>query len=409
MTRTGSASRRLRSAVLTATTALLVAACSGGADTTPPGAAAAASAPPTASVVPTAWLDAATAAWPDSDGRKDGVMVFGGARQCVLGDQPVHMLDIDLRWSGSGYGPLVPGAAGGYGQLAPGARATGGFVHLCDLSVSRVPALDVPSRVAGQLMLTHYPDDATLQKAVAGFRSQPDTPVQDNEVTQVTSGRYTVDALRRWYPTNPQGAYQTMVVDAPQRATLVLEVNSLSRADFEAASAQKVADALTDFVERSRSAPPATPTPVPDWASSIWADPQDTFHIAVARGWTEDPGPGGPNSLTAIAHIVDADRSASVIVTPSHSAGAPSPALVDKVRAVFAQQRYTIESEDAITLDNGQAAHRFVQRRGDKRLMAVLVTTGTGTYVITAGAPVSRWGDRQDDMLKMVRSFVAEP
>jgi hypothetical protein len=138
------------------------------------------------------------------------------------------------------------------------------------MSVSRPPAAGgAPRHAAGEVVLARYPDVARPQESVAAFRSQPDTPVQGNEITSVSSGRYPVDALRRWYPTNPQGLYRAMVVDEPQRVTLVLEVNSLAREDFDAMSAPKVADALADFLERSHSAAPAAPPSVPDWAGSV--------------------------------------------------------------------------------------------------------------------------------------------
>jgi hypothetical protein len=153
-------------------------------------------------------------------------MVLGGARQCALGEELVRVLDLEFRWDGSGYGPLDRGAA-----------TSAAFVHRCDMSISRPPAAGgAPRHAVGEVVLTRYPDVARLQESVAAFRSQPDTPVQDNEITPVSSGRYPVDALRRWYPTNPQGLYQAMVVDEPQRVTLVLEVNSLSREDFDAMS-----------------------------------------------------------------------------------------------------------------------------------------------------------------------------
>jgi hypothetical protein len=87
---------------------LLLASCSGGgAQPTP---AEGVAPPAAATVIPTAWIDAATKAWPDSDGRKAGAMVVsaGAARQCVLGDEPVRALGTEFTWDSSGYGPLDP-------------------------------------------------------------------------------------------------------------------------------------------------------------------------------------------------------------------------------------------------------------------------------------------------------------
>ena len=385
--------------VLAAVAALLAAGCS-----TAPGAAPPAEpAPPTArTVVPTAWIDAAAAAWPTSDGRKDGVMVSEGARQCALGDQQVRVRDLDLRWNGSGYGPVVPGPAGVYGQAAAGTGPAGGFVHRCELWA--------PDRAAGSIVLTRYPDALALQSAVAGFRDQPDTPVQDNEVGPVTSGRYTVDVLRRWYPTNPQGAYQAMVVDEPQRATVVFELNSLSRQDIDALSSQEAADALTDFLERSHAAPPAAPPQVPSWAGSVWQDAAGTFHIAVAKGWAQDVGAGAPGGEMTLARFVTADRSASTIVLPTPLADPLTlPDAVQKARTVAERNGYTVVGDEAITLDDGRAADRVDMAHAGKRITTVLVVTDRHLFQVIGSAPEDRWDDVQDDVLRMARSFVPEP
>jgi hypothetical protein len=389
--------------VLTAVAALLAAGCSGAPGTAPPGGPDPAP-PPARTVVPTAWLDAAAAAWPGSDGSKNRVMVFGGARQCALGDQRVHVRDAELRWSGSGYGPVVPGAAGVYGQQAPGAAAGDGFVHLCRLSLSRTPSAGVPSRAAGDVVLTRYPDAAALRSAVAGFRNQRDTPVQDNEVGPVTSGRYGVDVLRRWYPTNPQGAYQAMVVDEPQRATVVLELNSLSRHDFDALSAQQAADVLTDFLERSHTAPPAAPPPVPAWADSVWQDDAGTFHIAVAKGWAHDPGAGD-----TLPRFVTPDRSASTMVLPLPTAEPVAlPEAVRRFRTAAEQRGFTVVGDEPITLDDGRAAERLDTAHAGKRLTTVLVVTDEELFQVLGSAPADRWDGVQDDVLRMARSLVVE-
>jgi hypothetical protein len=248
-----------------------------------------------------AWIDAAVRAWPDSAGKKNGVMFVAGPKDCALGDERVRVSDFEFRWSGAGYGPVDP-------------AADDAFVHRCDLSMSR-PVDDVPhGRAAGEVVLTRYHDVAALRAGVASFRSQTDTPVQDNDMAQVTSGRYTVDTLHRWYPTNPQGLSQAVVVDEQQLAMVSLGVNSLSREDFETISAQKIADALADFLERSHAAGPARPAAVPAWAGSVWEDPQERYRIAIAKGWTQAPAAGEADDPGAVAHLVDADRSASVVV-----------------------------------------------------------------------------------------------
>jgi hypothetical protein len=248
-----------------------------------------------------AWIDAAVRAWPDSAGKKNGVMFVAGPKDCALGDERVRVSDFEFRWSGAGYGPVDP-------------AADDAFVHRCDLSMSR-PVDDVPhGRAAGEVVLTRYHDVAALRAGIASFRSQTDTPVQDNDMAQVTSGRYTVDTLHRWYPTNPQGLSQAVVVDEQQLAMVSLGVNSLSREDFETISAQKIADALADFLERSHAAGPARPAAVPAWGGSVWEDPQERYRIAIAKGWTQAPAAGEADDPGAVAHLVDADRSASVVV-----------------------------------------------------------------------------------------------
>lgn len=390
--------RRVRIAVLTAATALLLAGCSGSSDT-PPVARADGVAPPASTVVPTAWIDATTAAWPESDGSRTGVMVLGGARQCALGDERVRLLDTEFGWYESGYGPVDARAS-----------SADSFVHRCGLRDTgrRSGDYDTPGRAAGGVTLTHYADAVGVQEEVARFRAQTDTPVQDNEVTRLTSGRYAVEALRRWYPTNPQGLYQAMVVDEQQRTTLLLEVNSLSRADFEATSAQQVADALADFLDRSHVAPATAPPAVPDWADSLWLDAQDRFLIPVAKGWTHDPDDGRMEDPAALPKFSSSERSASVVVIWSGLKDPLTlPAVVEKSRAVYATQpgaRFL--SDEPMTLDDGTPAHRVdFTISGGRRLLSVLVVTDDHLFQVIGTAPASRWESTQEDMMRMARSF----
>lgn len=311
----------------------------------------------------------------------------------------MRALGIGFRWSNSGYGPLGTG---------PDANS---FVHRCELSdPGHRPDDPDRGRAAGSVELTRYADPAGLQEAVARFRAQTDTPVQDNEVTRLRSGRYAVDALRRWYPTNPQGCYQALVVDEGQRATLLLEVNSLSRADFEAGSAQRVADALADFLERSHAAPVATRPPLPDWAGSFWEDAQNRFRMPIAHGWRHDPADGRMEEETALPRFRSGDGSATVIVLPTGVPDPePLPAVVDRARAVYTTRAgAAVLSEEPMALDDGTPAHRFDLRLPNgKRMVSVLVAADHVVFQINGVAPADRWEGAQPDMLRMARSFTA--
>jgi hypothetical protein len=386
-------------AVLTMAAGLLLAGCSGGdpAPVTPPGPGAP---PAAATVIPTAWIDAAAQAWPDSDGRKAGAMVVsaGAARQCVLGDEPVRVLGTEFTWDSSGYGPLDPTT-----------DTADSFVHRCTLSdAHHLPGDFTPARAAGEVVLTRYTDAARLQKDVARFRSQTNTPVQNNEVTHLTSGRYAVEALRRWYPTNPQGLYDAMVVDEQQRATFLLEVNSLSREDFEAASAQKVADALTDFLDRSHSAPAAAPAATPEWADSLWQDAGNRFQIPIAKGWQHRAADGSMEDPTTLASFYNNDGAASMAVIPTPLRNPlPLSTAVEKVRAGYrARPGASLVSEQPMTLDDATPAHRMdFTLSGGQHLMSVLVVTDHYLFQIIGKAPTDRWETTQADMTRMTSSL----
>jgi hypothetical protein len=99
-----------------------------------------------------------------------------------------------------------------------------------------------------------------------------------------------------------------------------------------------------------------------------------------------------------------------VVVTatrPDHPL--PLSGLVEQARAGAGRQGYIIESEEPMTLDDGEPAQRLELTHGGRRFMTVLVATDTGAFVITGGAPPDRWAAKQDDMLRMARSFGAEP
>jgi hypothetical protein len=283
------------------------------------------------------------------------------------------------------------------------------FIHRCTLSdAHHLPGDFTPVRATGDVTLTRYADLTRLQKAVAQFRSQHNTPVQNNEVTHLTSGHYTVEALRRWYPTNPRGLYGAMVVDEQQRATLLLEVNSLSRADFDAASAQKVAGALTDFLDRSRAMPVAAQSATPDWAGSLWQDAGNRFEIPIAKGWQHRPTDGLMEDPTTLASFYTSDGSASLAVIPT---GLRNPltlsTAVEKVRAGYKARAGTaFVSEQPMTLEDGTPAHRMdFTLPGAQHLMSVLVVSDRYLFQIIGKAPEDRWQSTQEDMTRMTSSL----
>ena len=148
---------------------------------------------------------------------------------------------------------------------------------------------------------------------------------------------------------------------------------------------------------------------MPDWADSVWQDAAGTFHIAVAKGWAQDPAAGDQENSTTLAHFRTADRSGSVTVLPTPLDDPLSlPDAVQKFRAVAAKSGYTVVGEEPITLDDGHAADRFDTTHAGRRLTTVLVSTDAHLFQIIGSAPADRWDDVQADVLRMARSFVAE-
>jgi len=188
-------------------------------------------APVPTTIVSSAWIDRAAAAWPESDGHAAGVMFSSNDTDCTLDGGDITVLGVDATWLDVGYGP------------DPTGEDIGAFVHRCGLWDRDT------HRFAGSVELHRFTNLDVMRDFVAEFSLQGDTAVQDNEVAAVQSGRYPMQTLRRWYPTNPQGMYQALVEDRPQGVVIVLEVNSLSGADFRATSAQQVADVLAAFLD----------------------------------------------------------------------------------------------------------------------------------------------------------------
>ncbi|GAA4847404.1 hypothetical protein GCM10023221_27720 [Luteimicrobium xylanilyticum] len=182
--------------------------------------------PDTVTGVPASWLDDTAKAWPDaaSFGRSTPTLSRGA---CLLGDEPPEVLDAQAKYTDQGFG--------GFGDDL---SATDSYRYLCSLWAR--------DHYAGELQLLKVADDATGRKVMAEFDAQTSTSVQDNTVSHETSGRLEVSVLTRWYPTNPQGMYRAQYYDEQQGAIATMEINSLDKADFDAFSAQKMADTLVE-------------------------------------------------------------------------------------------------------------------------------------------------------------------
>lgn len=174
--------------------------------------------------VPESWLEDTADGWADSDGYGQA-MPHLGRGGCLLGDEPPEMLGVQGGYTDVGWGPY------GDDPAAPDS-----YRYLCGLWS--------PDRYAGELQLIKVADAAAGSLLVDEFDAQTSTAVQENEVTTVTSGRLEVSVLRRWTPSNPQGAYRVLYLDEDALAAVVLEINSLDESDFAAFSDQDAADAL---------------------------------------------------------------------------------------------------------------------------------------------------------------------
>lgn len=176
--------------------------------------------------IPSSWLRDTAEGWPDSDAFGGDIPVLDDS-DCVLGDVVPDILGDDPDPVDSGWGS--------YGDDA---SAPDAYRYLCEFLRE--------DRYSGSVQLIQAPDAATAASTVEEFADQPDTTEQDNTVTTVQAGQLEVQVLARWYPTNPQGAYQAMYVDEDHDAIVVLEVNSLDEDDFQSYSDDQAAQDLLE-------------------------------------------------------------------------------------------------------------------------------------------------------------------
>ena len=175
--------------------------------------------------IPQSWIDETRADWPESDGFGASMPHYSMGADCLLGDSMPEVL---------GTVPEIQEA--GWGPFGGNARDTESYQYQCGIWAE--------DQYSGSVQLFVTPDSTRLQELVDDFTEQGDTPVQDNTVSTVTSSDQTLHVLKRWYPTNPQGAYQAMYVDTKAGAVAVWEVNSLDEEEFEEYSEQQAADDL---------------------------------------------------------------------------------------------------------------------------------------------------------------------
>lgn len=179
--------------------------------------------------VPARWLDETADGWPESDAFGALLPVDEHGAPCLLTDDTA-LLGEETEVTSAGWG------------LWHDEDDQGSYRYTCHLWA--------PDVLSAEVRLVQTAAESELTAAVAEFVGQPSTVEQDNAVETVTSRGLEVHVLTRWYPTNPQGEYQALYADPASGAFVVLEVNSLDRADFDATTPQQVADDLTDLLAR---------------------------------------------------------------------------------------------------------------------------------------------------------------
>lgn len=192
---------------------LLLSACSGGSGGSDP-------TPTPATSVPTAWIDAATQGWPESDAHGGSVPVLSG-EPCVLTDAVT-----------------VHGATGstdlsGWGAYGDDDDA---FRYLCEFRGD-----DLSAQL--QLIRTASPSDGA--RTVELFLDQGTSADQENDPTTVEVAGVDVHVNVRWYPKTEYGEVTTLFHDEEAGALVQLEVTSL---DEDTLAAYTPEQAATDLL-----------------------------------------------------------------------------------------------------------------------------------------------------------------
>ncbi|KZE90607.1 hypothetical protein [Microbacterium sp. TNHR37B] len=178
--------------------------------------------------VPEPWRTTTAEGWPSSAGHQSGTPVMSRGK-CLLADSPPEILDETGTFTDSGWGPFGDDASG--------------YRYICSLWK--------PDAYAGELQLIQAASAEAVATTVEQFRTQKSSRVQENTVTEVTSGKLDLWVLTRWYPTNPQGRYQALYHDEDSDTIVTLEINSLDEKQFATLTPQDVADALVGMMAQA--------------------------------------------------------------------------------------------------------------------------------------------------------------
>ncbi|WP_311477972.1 hypothetical protein [uncultured Gulosibacter sp.] len=175
--------------------------------------------------IPESWLQQTADGWESSDGYGLEYPVLSEG-ECLLAEKMPRILDKRAKITNVGWGSY--------------ANDTEGYRYICDFWRRDM--------YAGDLQIIQASNSADAQAAYDEFKNTPSTPEQDNTVETVTSGNLEVLVLTRWYPTNPQGYYSALYYDEDAQALFIIEINSLSKENFDALSPQDVADLLVGLM-----------------------------------------------------------------------------------------------------------------------------------------------------------------
>lgn len=177
------------------------------------------------SQIPESWLQKTADGWESSDGYGQEYPVLSEG-ECLLADKMPRILDKRARFTDVGWGSY--------------ADDDDGYRYLCDFWRRDM--------YAGELQIIQASNSSDAQATYDDFKNTTSTSDQDNTVDTVTSGDLEVLVLTRWYPTNPQGYYSAMYYDEDAQALFTIEINSLSKENFDALTPQDVADLLVGMM-----------------------------------------------------------------------------------------------------------------------------------------------------------------